>query len=202
MRAAWIVLMAGCGFQAQVTTLDGTGGTVAPTDAAAFDFATCPVSYDAALPGPSRYRLIKEGHRAWEQSDICAQDMVGATHLIEIDTMKELGDVAALIDTSNIGIAGNAIWIGGVQQMTATSPSDGWLGLDGQPLLNGWGGQEPDDGGGDESNHEEQFVTVIENRPYFTDARGDTILGAMCECDGKPLSAAAAALITVYRPKS
>jgi hypothetical protein len=204
MRAAWIVVIAGCGFESQA----GTAGTIdaAPTapDAASPDAPAslqCPASYNVtALPGPTRYRLIQDGHRAWEQSDACNKDQPGATHLVVIETLMEFNDVSAYI-RPGLGTAGDSVWIGAVQLVTATSPGDAWLGFDGKPLFNGWGGSEPNDNSNnDESNHEEQFVRMTRTQPpFFIDAKGDDNYGALCECDGTSIPASVAATIDGYR---
>jgi hypothetical protein len=204
MRLAWILVVAGCGFQSPRASTDGAGGAdgmpAAPD--AGFDYALCPASYNAALPGPSRYRLITDGHRAWEQSDACNQDLPAATHLVAIDSPEELAAVKTFVAGPGPGLAGNALWIGGVQSKTAALPADDWFGFDGQPLINGWSGGEPNDRGGTEGNHEEQFVKMQKDKPYFIDTSVNDILSALCECDGKPIAATAAAAITAGRPPS
>lgn len=196
MRSALIILIAGCGFKSPAGAIDATS---ADLDAAGFDFAQCPASYNVALPGPSRYRLIATGHRAWEQSDACKQDLPGATHLAVIEIDKELADIKTFISNPGVGIASDGLYLGGVQLRTATSPSDGWLGFDGVPLINGWGGGEPNDGGGGEGNHEEQFVEMARTALYFIDVGGNESFGALCECDGKPVAATVAAAVDGYR---
>ncbi len=203
MKTAWILLVAGCGFQSppgMPGETDGSDGTATAPDAS-FDYASCPASYNVtALPGPSRYRLIIDGHRAWEQSDACNQDMPVATHLVVIETTQELAAVVAFVKTPGAGIAGNALWIGGVQPKTARFPSDGWLGFDGQRLINGWGVGEPNDKGNDENNHEEQFVKMQQDKAYFIDTAGTDNIGALCECDGKSIAPTVASVIDSYRP--
>ena len=214
MQAAWIVVVeacgvaacgvaacgvAGCGFQAQVATLDDTGGAL-PAPDASFDFASCPEGYTTVLPGPSRYRLISTGGRAGDQSDGCNRDAPGATHLVVLDSMAEIVAVAALVDGApDNSITHNAIWVGGVQLRSATNPADQWLGFDDKPLIDQWAPNEPNDGGGNEFDHGEQFVLVERGRHYLTDASGNTQSGALCECDGKPVAAMAAAAIAASR---
>jgi hypothetical protein len=209
MRASWILFMAGCGFQAQAVAVDGPGG---PDDRdsgdrdgaipdAGLELATCPANYDAPLPGPSHYRLIVDGHRAWEQSDACEHDMPGAAHLAVIKTTEELTAIAAFIKDSSVGIANNAVWIGGVQQQSARQTDEGWLGFDGTALFNGWDTKEPNDKDGDEAGHQEQFVMIAKGKSRFTDTSGNDADAALCECDGEPLAKAAADEIAGYRPK-
>jgi hypothetical protein len=194
MRVAWIALLAGCGFQGPAFA----GETESAADAGG-GLARCPGGYSASLPGPTRYRLIPDGHPAWTQSDACAADLPGATHLVVLNTVAEVSAVAALVSAPPIAIAGNAVWVGGVQAMTAMQPRDAWLGLDGGPLLDAWGGNEPNDRGDGEADHDEQFVKVERNKPYLTDTAGSENIAALCECDGAPIAASAAAAITAAR---
>ena len=201
MRIAWIVLLlVGCGFQSPVSTIDDETGGEPDTPDASFDYARCPGSYNVSLPGPSRYRLITAGHPVGEQSDACNQDLPGATHLVVIETPKELTDVEAFVRNLGPGTAGNALWIGGVQRRTAVLPSDAWLGFDGNPLIHGWGGGEPNDKGGGESQHDEQFVKMQKDKPYFIDATGTDAIGALCECDGKAVATSAVEAFLASRP--
>jgi hypothetical protein len=197
MRVAWIVLIAGCGFQAHAPL----GEEAAPVHDAGFDTASCPASYDVTLLGQSasRYRLIAAGHPAWTQSDACAADLAGATHLVVLDSQNELDRVVALVAAATNPV--NSIWVGAVQQATAIQPLDGWLWFDGSPVTGGWGGVEPNDRDGRE-NQEEQFARIEKTKPYLQDSGGTTSAGALCECDGKPIAAAAVAALNASRPPS
>ena len=194
MRVAWVILIAGCGFQAQPVG----GQTGAPPDAAAFDFASCPPTYSADLPGPSRYRLIPEGRPAWTHSDDCADDMPGATHLVVLETLDETMRVAMLVNAPPVVLAGNSVWVGTVQQVPATAPNQGWIWFDGQPLTMGWHNGEPNDRGAIE-DRQEQFVKLEKNRTYFTDSSGTDSYGALCECDGAPIAQTARDAIAANR---
>ncbi len=197
MRVAWIALIAGCGFEAHAPTDE----QAAPVPDAGFDVATCPASYGVTLPGSgSRYRLIPDGHPAWTQSDACAADLPGATHLAVLDAQGELGSATSLVAATPT-LAGNAIWVGAVQQATATLPTAGWLWLDGTAVTGGWGGAEPNDRNGQE-NQEEQFARIEKTKLYLQDSAGSGNNGALCECDGKPIAPAAEAAITANRPPS
>ncbi|HEU4731298.1 MAG TPA: hypothetical protein VFT22_25565 [Kofleriaceae bacterium] len=194
MRAAWILFTAGCGFQ--VTAVPGEGTASLAPDAA-FDFASCPSTYNVtSMPGPSRYRLITAGGAPKAQSDVCNLDMPGATHLVVFDTLVELNAAGALVDSTTL--AASAIWIGGVQQPAATRPGDLWLGFDDLPLMDQWYDNEPNDGGGKE-DHGEQFVVIIRDRHFFTDVPSNFGAGALCECDGKPVGPMALAAIAANR---
>lgn len=194
MRVAWIALIAGCGFQAHAP-LDEE---VSPVPDGGFDVASCPASYGVTLPGSgSRYRLIPDGAPAWMQSDACAADLAGATHLVVLESTAELHGAAALVAAPPAPLAGNAIWVGAVQQTTATLPAAEWLWLDGSAVT-GFGGIEPNDRDGRE-NQEEQFARIEKGKLYLQDSAGTSNNGALCECDGKPIAPAAAAAITANR---
>jgi hypothetical protein len=194
MRVAWIALVAGCGFQSPAAD-PSMGG--APDSS--FDYTTCPASYNVALPGPTRYRLIATGRAAWDHSDTCNADLLGATHLVVLETMPELLSVSGFVATNANTIANNAVWVGGVQLRTALTPRDGWLGFDGAALIDAWDPNEPNDTGGTEADHGEQFV-FLENARRLADRPGNTGIGALCECDGKPVATNAAAAIVANRP--
>jgi hypothetical protein len=195
MRVAWVALVAGCGFQSNVPDVGGTGAEI---PGSGFDYALCPASYNVQLPGPSRYRLLPAGHPAWEQSDTCNQDLPGATHLVVLETLPELLSVSAFVDNPVTITAANAVWIGGVQLRSAVLPGDGWLSFDGTSLIDAWKPGEPNDG--TVEDHGEQFVFLERGQRYLADKPGTTSSGALCECDGKPVAATAAAAITANRP--
>ena len=192
----------GAGHDAAVVDNDAAGS---PPDA--FSYASCPPTYDLALPGPSRYRLINTGARGWEHSDACASDLPGATHLAVVETTAEIASIQALVDNPPAAIAANAVLIGGVQQKTATKPDESWLGFDGRPLVdNAWydstSDHEPNDSDNNESDHKEQFISIIAGKNGLNDADGAdpaNLKGALCECDGHPVAASAAAAVDSYR---
>jgi hypothetical protein len=176
----------------------------------AFDYASCPPSYDLALPGPTRYRLITTGARAWEHSDACNKDSSGATHLAVVETTAEIMSIEVLVNQQPPDtIAGNAVLIGGVQLKTATETDESWLGFDGRPLINTkWynddasNDHEPNDFDNDESNHQEQFIVIAAGKNGLNDGDGASLTklhGALCECDGHPIAANAAAAVDSYR---
>jgi len=199
MRVAWIVVIAGCGFETRAST--GVGEQSAPIPDAGVAAPSCPDSYGVQLPGSgSRYRLIPEGRPAWTQSDACVADLPGATHLVVLESKAELDGATALVGAQTTALAGNAIWVGAVQQASATQPAMGWLWLDGTAVT-GWGGGEPNDRGGQE-NREEQFARIEKGKLYLQDSAGNGNNSALCECDGKPIVAAAATALAAARPGS
>jgi hypothetical protein len=202
MRVFWIGVLAGCGFQSQAAAPDAASTELPEPDAPlviGFDYARCPASYNAALPGPTRYRLLIDGHRAWEHSDACNLDVPGATHLAVVDTTDELAAMVAFLAQAN-GIAHDGIWLGGVQRRTALQPGEAWIGFDDSPLpVELWDRNEPNDGGGTETDHLEQFTMLEHAHTALTDVNGSVNSGALCECDGVPLNADVVATIEANR---
>src|SRR3954468_20283462 len=199
MRVAWIVLIAGCGFETHAST--GVGEQSAPIPDAGAEAVICPASYGVQLPGSgSRYRLIPDGRAAWTQSDACIADLPGATHLVVLESKAELDGATALVGAATTVLAGNAIWVGAVQQASAMQPAQGWLWLDGTAVT-GWGGVEPNDRGGQE-NREEQFARIEKGKLYLQDSAGSGKNSALCEGEGKPIVPAAVTAIAAARPGS
>jgi hypothetical protein len=178
MRAAWILALTGCGFGAPAAPQ-----TIDDTVDAGFTVAQCPASYDV-MGAASRYRLITTPGTVFAHGDACLADRAGSTHLAVI---------------MNLTLPRNTVWLGGVQAADANATDAGWIGLDGEPLIVAWGGQEPNDGGGTESDHREQFLRMSTDRAYLGDAAKTDQNGALCECDGQAISQAARALIEQYR---
>lgn len=182
----------------------------APDPPVGFDISTCPATYTTMLPGfsttTSRYRLLKTGADAATQSDLCNADLPGRTHLIVFESLAEADAVAQLVNDTSImpQISQNAIWIGAVQLRTALTPAEGWIGFDDQPLLEGlWslsGIPEPDDQGGMENDHREQFAEMERTESgRLADNENANQSGALCECDGKPIGPMAAAAVESNR---
>lgn len=198
MRVVWIALIAGCGFQAQPVADEVP--TVSSPDGGPFDPAKCPESYGiTTLPGTSRYRLILEGHSVFDQSTACAADLPNATHLAVLSSLPEIMAAAQLVNAAPATLAGGAVWLGAVQLHTAAQTDQGWLWFDGTTLTGNWNSGEPNDGGGGETDHREQFIKLQKTRTYFTDQGGGDSNGALCECDGVPTAQAALDAIAANR---
>lgn len=198
MRVAWVALVAGCGFRTPGVANDVPEPPDAEADVGGFHVTQCPVEYNLVFAETSRYRLLTAPRPAWDHSETCSQDLVGATHLAVLETPAELAGVTHFVDTTD-GIPQNMMWVGAVQLPTATAPRDNWFWFDGEMVTTGWGGVEPNDVGGDESDHEEQFVRIERSRAWLVDAMGNLGYGALCECDGKPVAANIADAIQKYR---
>jgi hypothetical protein len=176
----------------------GLGGTCTSTEtvdaavdiADAFDpAAQCPASYGVTLPGSSsRYRIIATTATYWAHHATCVADLPGATHPLTLDNMQEATDLAAHL----ADVAVDRVYIGGVQDPAATAVSEGFIALDGTPLIGGvWHlGETPPEPNDNDAieNQQSQLVLFDRLQMYVHDAAGPTVLGAACECDGKPIA--------------
>ena len=171
----------------------------APIDAPhVFDPATdCPGSYPIALAGQtSRYRIITAGNPAWVQGIDCSNDLAGSTHLAAIDTAAELTAVMVQVNaTTSLPGGQGCAYVGGVQLRNQATDSAGWLSITGGALLPSWDPGEPNDGGDNSENSAENFAMLERTRTSLIDVSGTSSFGAVCECDGKPIDATAAAAI-------
>ncbi len=208
-----VVLLAGCGFELRPGgAVDPTGdaavdspmdapidaridGPTAPPPDAPFAPATdCPAAYSISLSGQtSRYRVLVTGRRPWEHAADCADDLVGATHLVALDSAAEIAAVQARI-TATTGLPGGqgSAWVGSFQPRMQANDDTGWLKITGGPITPMWDPGEPNDGDNTE-NSAENYMMMERNRQSQVDVPGDRSFGAVCECDGLPVDAAAAA---------
>jgi len=177
----------------------GVQGCPAPADGSiadgrSFQLSDCPANYNVSIASTaltSRYRLITMGAPYWSQEALCAADLPGATHLLIPENVQEMIELSQYIEPIISGLA----WATGVvQSPTAATVSSDWIRFDGvavDPAI--WASGEPDDNDGNEANHSSQ-IGEIDTRPAFQrmyDQTGDTYPVAICECDGKPISATA-----------
>lgn len=202
-----LCLLAACGFELRPST-GGSDAPIdasidAPPDARVFDpAADCPGSYPITLAGQtSRYRIILGGQPWWVHGADCNDDRAGFTHLAAVDNASELMAIMTRLNatTGLTGGQGNA-YVGGVQLRNQTTDSAGWLAITGGPLLAMWDAGEPNDGGDNIENSAENFTMLERTRTSLIDVPGTASFSAMCECDGNPVDAAAAAAIIASMP--
>jgi hypothetical protein len=158
-----------------------------PTDAGPFDPATdCPSNYDLALVPGSRFRIGQTTRTAWNASDLCKGELVGATHLAVAPTREKLDALIGALTSR----ADNRWWLGTAQPTTATQPGADWLWLTGELVdASLWDSPvEPNDGNGLEDDHEDQFAFIQAGVPGLIDAQGVTLERFLCECDGRPIT--------------
>ena len=194
MQLGWLLLLGACSYEPGVAPEpDG------PAIPDAFDVAGCPETYRTTAAGQtSRYRVILEGRKAWEHSDDCTDDLRGATHLVALDSMDEVAAIQAVVDAAG-GLDSNKAWVGGVQPRLQVAVGLGWLSVTGGPMITtAWDGDEPNDGGGNEDSGE-NFVGYERGRGGLIDFPSNETYGGICECDGKPLDAAASTAIDANR---
>jgi hypothetical protein len=161
----------------------------------------CPAEYTIQILGhASRYRVILAGAAAWVHSDDCNDDRPGRTHLAAIDDGVELDGLAAVVNTT-ANLDRNRAWLGGVQPRDQATAIAGWLSVTGGPLIaTEWRGGEPNDGGGNNvENNQENFIGVEKNVVGLDDFTDVETAGAICECDGNPVDPAASAAIDANR---
>lgn len=195
------MLVAGCGFRGNGSPIvdgdiasdarsdgpkdDGRAVDGSPDTAAAADafVLICPMTYNLQ-GGGSKYRLIPDGHRAWEQQVACDSDSTDhRTHLASIGSANELALLQGFVDGAMVGIAGDAVWIGATQAPNSAGTSDAWVEMSGASLFGGWQANEPNDIDGSEDG-DEQFASLHHMEEGLVDDIGDTHFGAICECDG------------------
>jgi hypothetical protein len=216
MRAAWAaVLVAACGFDGSSPAELADAGGGAPdaertVDAFVWDPAVCPQSYDVIpASGSSRYRIDLRPLNAWSQADGCAADLPGQTHLAALDDLTEVQALQAVIDgRTDLPSWGpfTIVWIGGVQQRMQIGPGVGWLTITGGPMLDGlWAPEEPNDWGSTTQTNgyeddEEQIAGLWRTQTHLADMVGGALLGAVCECDGRPVDAHVQTELAATRP--
>ena len=199
MRFCWAFVLAGCGFHTSGASSSEVDAQVDAT--AIFDPATCPASYDVALPGPSKYRLITAAAKLDAQNAACNADLPGATHLVVPSSTTELTAISDYLDRLTAGtLHDDSLWIGAVQVAGATQRSAGWIDFSDRDLIHGWATGEPNDGGAVE-DATEQFASMKRNKHYLTDSPASSTFGALCECDGVPIGPRAMAAITAQLPR-
>ncbi len=216
--AVLLVAVAGCGFSLSAGggtdgSTDGPGdGTLddaspdvmidvpidAPIDAPMLDAfvftpALCPPGYDqtTAASAGSRYRVITGTASFATQHADCNNDSVGWTHLAAYDTQAEATAVGAMVSTG-------FFYVGVVQAPNQTAVAAGWRLFTGPALTTAWsqGGSfaQPED---DEDYVEdgEESLVVSNTSGQLYDVSGTSAYRAVCECDGKPIDPAVAAMI-------
>jgi hypothetical protein len=189
-----VVALAGCDtvFDLDVVEL--------PRDASRFDaflpVQDCPASYSTELvPGGSRYRVILQPTRPGAHQASCVGDTGGRfTHLAVLETQLEQTAVQTFLNGS-----GQFAWyVGAIQPMGQATARLGWVWLTGEDVSIaafdpfGTGGGEPNDLDGVE-NSEENVVYIRAMRDGLIDVLNTNEQGAICECDGRAMDAAAAA---------
>ncbi|MEO6774859.1 MAG: hypothetical protein ABI467_17945 [Kofleriaceae bacterium] len=213
MRAAALILIAGCGFAPAQSATDAPAGAAGdanrdgsvadarePHDArvvmdaalpAPFDPALCPADYTnntiSASPN-TRYKILTDMATFKSQSDECNADHPSWTHLVVLDTVLEAQQIHAHLD-------GNFYYVGAVQPPGQATPATGWLQLTGAPVPAAlWQASQPNDNGGAEDN-EQNFAAVDDSTGLINDVDGAYQYQAVCECDGQAISAAALAAL-------
>lgn len=215
----FIASLAGCGFRISGGTgavddagLDAQGEGDADVDAMMpGDDAEIDPTSDAMIDAPpalqclssyvtlgsvstSRYRLITTGASVVAQHNACVGD---GAHLAVIDNAIEAAVLRQLVDgTSGLpNVAGyTLVYVGSAQLPNQANKSTGWISATGPFTAGFWETNEPNDGSGSEDG-EEQFAAIWRNHDTLADI-GKFSLGALCECDGKPVTVEFQGLMT------
>lgn len=159
-----------------------------------FDVTLCPSDYSnttiTSSPG-SRYKIITGQQTFAIQNADCNDDHAGWTHLFVIDSITEAQQIRSHV--------GQAYYVGAVQPHDSADVDAGWLSFTGaavDPTF--WQNGQPNDDDQsfnlDETN-EQNFAAVDDSSGLLNDVSGAFQYQAVCECDGLPVSAAAAAAI-------
>ncbi len=125
--------------------------------------------------------------------EICKADSNTGTHLVAVNNLAELDDLDLVLQRVAPPAMGR-FYVGVVQQPGASSLATGWIDITGltlDPLL--WNVGEPDDLDGTENALEQ--LAVINPSGRLLDVSGTASYGAVCECDGLPVSAIAEQVI-------
>jgi hypothetical protein len=164
---------------------------------APFDLTTCPATYSVRIASsPSHYRLVTAQATFWEHTTACASAKPGATHLVIPESVEEIVELSEYIDP--ISNTGAVFYVGVVQDSSVTTPAEGWIRFDGQPVDPAlWLAGEPDDFDGTETDRYSQ-VAGFDKSPQnerMDDLPGVNDLGTVCECDGKSITPAVQAFV-------
>src|SRR5678815_1256769 len=176
---AWLVALAACRFDLPESSIDGAVEAGAP-DAAFNPALDCPASYGATLTSTastSRYRVITTAAQFWTHNATCNADRPGVTHAASLGTMQEMLELDALLDAISTL---DRYYLGGIQDPQATATNQGWIWLDGTPLLQtAWylPEGEPDDGNSGTEVHNSQLVIIDRLLQYLHDATGTSAYG-------------------------
>ena len=183
-----LIALAGCDY---TFNLDHISSRAGDAQADAFDPARqCPAAYTLELYAGSRFRIIDTPLTAWAASDDCIDDSAGLSHLANAPGRAKLD---ALIAAMTARQEPTFWWIGAVQPVAVTTPLEGWIWMNGEPVdVALWNmPYEPNDGEGTETDHQEQFSFIDSADPGLVDVEGLALGHALCECDGQPTSMAA-----------
>jgi hypothetical protein len=163
----------------------------APVDAVPFSPDLCPADYDRTIGSmpASRYRRINSNRPFAVHHADCSDDAPGWTHLIALDTAEESQSAASWNPQA-------FKYVGVVQAPAQPAVDAGWYRFTGEPNTVPWSqalGQPDDDG--DDVEDGEESLGVIQGFGNLADVGGTMAYYAICECDGRPIDPAVAAMI-------
>jgi hypothetical protein len=145
-------------------------------------FGPCPTAYESVTGQTSSYRAITAPANFWTHYAACNADSPSNTHLAVIDSKPELDALMASMPPLP------GYYVGGVQARDQAATDQGWIALDGKPLISAWILGAPDDGGDQLENNQEQLTAIDPQQGALVDVSGIAAYGAICECDHEPVS--------------
>jgi len=157
-----------------------------------FDTAVCPTKFAYTIPARphARYARIDPvglGGTAITLARTCMYERMGATHGANVTTKEVAAQLALAINPS---APGGRVYIGLVQDPTATAATAGLVNYDGTPaVLALFPTDEPNDGDLVE-NHAEDWGELLDFG-FVNDTTSTEGWSLLCECDGEPMSSLA-----------
>jgi hypothetical protein len=157
-----------------------------------FDPTLCPSDYsnNSITSSPNtRYRIIPDMHGFVAQNADCNDDHPGWTHLFVIDSITEAQQIKSHL--------GQPYYVGAVQPRDSSGAAIGWLAFTGAAVdPSFWQGGQPNDNDFTPfENNDQNFAAADDTTGLLNDVSGSFQYQAVCECDGLPVSTAAAQAI-------
>ena len=192
MRGVALLVVVLCGCH-ELFGLDRIQHADASVDSSVDAPPTCPSNYDLPLHPGSRYR-VNIGGNPIAHYNACAADASGLTHLAVLNSMEEQAVLQNLVDART-----GLYFVGAVQRADSMTTGGGWIWITGELVIGTqWGAFEPNDVDGLETDHWEQFALLFSGRTGLIDYSETEVFDAICECDGRQVTAEAQALIELY----
>lgn len=178
---------------------DCTGGPPLPDaaiDAPVFDTTPCPAKFDITLTSVpnAKFFLDLGGGTYAVGANRCLAELPGATHPANVHSAAAVAEIGPLLNGGGVAW----IYVGVIQEQTATMPNAGWYNFDGTmfdaTLWSVANPVQPDDGDGSEANHAQQVGAVL-TAGGVGDYPANSSVPLLCACDGVPVDPRILALL-------